>query len=401
MTSSHPVQSSPVEVFRVALRLGCTSFGGPIAHLGYFRQEYVQNRKWVDDATYADLVALCQFLPGPASSQVGIAIGSLRAGVKGGIAGWIGFTLPSALLMMAFAFAIDRANVFSAGWVDGLKIVAVAIVAQAVWGMGKQFCLDRVRQFIAACALLVCLLVNQSLIQVVVICVAGAIGWRLISLPQPARSETNARSPVAKSIAKICLATFLAVLVLLPITARSSNSGVIAVSDTFYRAGSLVFGGGHAVLPLLERDVIGPGWLTEDEFLAGYGAAQAMPGPLFTFSSFLGTARSDAPNGVAGAALATVVIFLPSFLMIFAAFPWWHALRSNSGFRAALAGVNAAVVGILAAALYSPVWTGAIHAVQDAGIALACLALLMVWKRPSWQVVLFAALAGQASSWLF
>ncbi len=384
----------------MALRLGLTSFGGPIAHLGYFREEYVRARKWVDEETYADLVALCQFLPGPASSQVGIAVGSLRAGVAGGVAGWAGFTLPSAVAMGIFAFAVDRYDIVNSGWVDGLKIVAVAIVAQAVWGMGRQFCTDRIRIAIAVLALIACLLVNSAVTQVGVIAIAGLLGWRLLQSALVNRARVSGISPVGRRFAVGCLALFAFLLVLLPVLDARSDQGSIDVVDTFYRTGSLVFGGGHTVLPLLEKDVIAPGWVTEDQFLAGYGAAQAMPGPLFTFSSFLGAARSDSPNGIYGSALATFAIFFPSFLLIFAAFPFWHSLRSDTRFRAALAGINAAVVGILAAALYSPVWTGAVHAPMDAVIAGVCLLLLMYLKRPSWQVVIFAAVAGQVVSML-
>jgi chromate transporter len=390
--------ASIFEIFTTALKLGCTSFGGPIAHLGYFRETYVRRLQWLDEATYADLVALAQFLPGPASSQVGIGVGSLRAGPIGGLAAWLGFTLPSAIGMTAFALLLDRYDVSNAGWIHGLKIVAVAVVAQAVWGMGCQFCTGIRRLAIAVAALVVLLIVTNAAIQIAVIVAAGLIGWRFLAGSVVPAAPATHPHPVSRRAGITALVLFGALLLLLPLLGRDSN-GTPGLIYVFYRAGSLVFGGGHAVLPLLQRDVVPNHWVTNAQFLSGYGAAQAVPGPLFTFAAFLGAERDPGPNGVAGAALATGSIFLPSFLLIYGALPFWHALRGSHQFRSALAGINASVVGILAAALYSPVWTGSIDHLADALLAGLCLVLLMYWKRPSWQVVIAGALGGQLLAW--
>ena len=391
-----PGHGSVLEVLAVATRLGLTSFGGPIAHLGYFRDEYVVRRRWLDERTYADLVALCQFLPGPASSQVGIGIGTLRAGPLGGLVAWLGFTLPSALALTAFAYGVERFNVADAGWVHGLKVVAVAVVAQAVWGMARQFCTDRARTTIALLAALAILAVPSAIGQVLVIVAAGVAGWRLFPAETSAPAPT-ARSPLGRRVgtaAWVLLFSLLLGLPLLRIVLPASSSGGLALFDSFYRVGSLVFGGGHVVLPLLQAEVVPPGWLSTDQFLAGYGAAQAVPGPLFTFAAYLGAVRGPMPNGVTGAALALVAIFLPAFLLIFGALPFWDALRARPAFQSALRDINAAVVGILLAALYTPVWTSAILRPADFGLALAALGLLMVWKLPPWAVVIFCALGG-------
>jgi chromate transporter len=383
------------EVGLAALKLGLTSFGGPIAHLGYFRDEYVLKRRWLDEATFADLVALCQFLPGPASSQVGIGIGTMRAGMLGGLAAWLGFTLPSAIAMTAFAFLVERYDVGSAGWVHGLKIVAVAVVAQAVWGMAKQFCTDRLRATVALLAALVVLLVPTAFAQVGVIAGAGLIGWRLFPVAPGTTAFAHHPSAISRRIGSLCLLIFVALLLGLPLLAGGAPGGGLDLVDRFYRVGSLVFGGGHVVLPLLQTQVVATGWVAETQFLAGYGAAQAVPGPLFTFSAFLGAVRAPAPNGVLGAAVALAAIFLPSFLLIWGALPFWDALRAHPIFRGALGGINAAVVGILLAALYTPVWTSAILRPTDFGLALLCLGLLMIWRWAPWQVVIVAALGGQ------
>jgi chromate transporter len=378
-----------------ALKLGLTSFGGPIAHLGYFRDEYVLKRRWLDEATYADLVALSQFLPGPASSQVGISIGTMRAGMLGGLAAWLGFTLPSVIVMTAFAFLVNRFDVGTAGWVHGLKIVAVAVVAQAVWGMAQQFCTDRARATLALLAALVTLLLPTAFAQVGVIIGAGLIGWRLFPVPLGSVAVAHRPSAITRRAGITCLLLFVILLLGLPLLSGGTSGGVLDLVDRFYRVGSLVFGGGHVVLPLLQTQVVSTGWLTDSQFLAGYGAAQAVPGPLFTFSAFLGAVREPAPNGVPGALIAVGAIFLPSFLLIWGALPFWDALRAHPVFRGALAGINAAVVGILLAALYTPVWTSAIQRPTDFGLALVCLGLLMIWRWAPWQVVIIAALGGQ------
>lgn len=378
----------------MALKLGLTSFGGPIAHLGYFREEYVRKRQWLDEQAFVDLVALCQFLPGPASSQVGIGIGTMRAGLAGGLLAWLGFTLPSAIALTLFAYGVDRFDVSNAGWLHGLKVVAVAVVAQAVWGMARQFCTTRARATIAVLAALAVLAVPTGYAQLLVIAVAGVLGWRLFRY-EPAGSPMH-QHPVrlSRSFGIACWVLF-ATLLGLSLLASGVAGGAIDLFVRFFRVGSLVFGGGHVVLPLLQAQVVLPGWLTNDQFLAGYGAAQAVPGPLFTFSAYLGAAREPTPNGVAGATIALVAIFLPSFLLLWGALPFWDTLRAHPIFRGALIGINAAVVGILLAALYTPVWTSAILGPADFGLTLACLGLLMIWKRPPWNVVIFAAIGGE------
>jgi chromate transporter len=384
---------SPLEVFVVALRLGLTSFGGPVAHLGYFREEYVVRRRWLDDQSYADLVALCQFLPGPASSQVGIGVGLIRAGLWGGIAAWIGFTLPSAIIMVAFAMGVQHFGVTEAGWLRGLNIVAVAVVALAVWGMARSLCPDRPRATIAIVAAVLTLLWQVALIQVLIILLGALVGWRILSLP---RSMTGSALvvPVSRRMALTSLAMLAALLVALPILARLTGSAGVALFDSFYRVGALVFGGGHVVLPLLAAEVVPPGWVTNDQFVAGYGAAQAVPGPLFTFAAYLGAVRVEPPNGVAGATLALVAVFLPSFFLVIGALPFWEGLRAQATFQSALGGINAAVVGLLIAALYQPVWTSAISTPGDFSLALVAFGLLAFWRVPPWFVVLLGATVG-------
>jgi chromate transporter len=387
--------AAALEVLAVATRLGLTSFGGPVAHLGYFRSEYVVRRRWVDEQTYADVVALCQFLPGPASSQVGIAIGIFRAGLLGGLAAWLGFTLPSAIVLVLFALGIRGLDLSAAGWLLGLKIAAVAVVAQAVWGMARSLCPDRERASIAIVAALAVTAWPTAWGQVLVIVVAGIVGLRL--LPGAGDAGTpHARVPFGRPLGLAALTLFFALLVALPVLRYLTGSPVLAVFDGFYRAGALVFGGGHVVLPLLQAEVVPPGWVSNEQFLAGYGAAQAVPGPLFTLAAYLGAVMRPWPTGWLGALVALTAIFLPAFLLVVGTLPFWDALRARPAFRAALRGINAAVVGLLLAALYQPVWTSAIHAPADFALALAAFGLLALWGAPPWIVVAFAAGGGQA-----
>jgi len=389
--------SHVLEVLAVATRLGLTSFGGPVAHLGYFRDEYVIRRKWLDETTYADLVALCQFLPGPASSQVGIAIGITRGGPLGGVAAWLGFTWPSAIALVAFAYGLRVLEVADAGWLHGLKVGAVAVVAFAVWGMARALAPDRARATIAILAAIGALLWPTGLGQVTIIAAAALVGLRL--LPGTRAPATTPRPmPVGRRLGATALVAFFALLVALPIARQLVESHALALFDSFFRAGSLVFGGGHVVLPLLQAEVVPPGWVTGEQFVAGYGAAQAVPGPLFTFAAYLGAVMGPRPNGIAGAIVALVAIFLPSFLLIVGALPFWNALRARPGFQAALRGINAAVVGLLMAALYQPVWTSAIRGPADVGLAFAAFGLLALWRAPAWLVVLFAAGGGALMS---
>jgi len=394
-TPAQDTRSSPFEVLRVATRLGLTSFGGPVAHLGYFRTEYVTRRRWLDDRDFADLVALCQFLPGPASSQVGIAIGMLRAGWLGGLCSWLGFTLPSAVLLVLFAFLVESADISDAGWLHGLKVLAVAVVANAVWGMARTLTTDLPRRAIALLAAAAVLASQTALMQVGVIAVAGLIGWRLLPAAGAAASS-DTRWGEGRRVAVGAGAVFLLLLVGLPIASAATGNPAIEVFDGFYRAGALVFGGGHVVLPLLQAEVTPPGWVPEDVFIAGYSAAQAAPGPLFAFSAYLGALMEPEPNGVAGAAFTLVAIYLPSFLLVAAALPFWGALRTREPMQRALRGINAAVVGILLATLYTPVWTSAIRAPQDVALALGVFALIVWWRAPLWLVVMIAAAGGQA-----
>ena len=390
------------EVLSIAFRLGVTSFGGPIAHLGYFRNEYVIRLRWLDETTFADLIALFQFLPGPTSSQLGISIGILRAGKLGGLAAWLGFTLPSAVALTLFAFGVQRYNLANAPWVHGLQLVAVAVVAQAVWGMARQFLTDELRVAIAILTTLVLLFVPSSVGQVAVIVVAGLVGWRLLP-PATAGFHPHVGMPVSRRFGVAAWIVFFALLLALPLVGlfvATSSDGALALFQGFYRSGALVFGGGHVVLPLLQAVVVPPGWLSNDAFLAGYGAAQAVPGPLFTFSAFLGAARGPWPNGVEGATLGLLAIFLPGALLVYASLPFWNMFRQHSAFQRALSGINAGVVGILLAALYLTIWTQTVHQPSDFGVVLVAFALLAVWKRPPWQVVVFGALAGAALGWL-
>ena len=398
--SEAPIEGrgSAREVFAVALRLGLTSFGGPIAHLGYFRREYVTRRGWLDETSYGDLVALMQLLPGPSSSQLGIAIGTRRAGMRGGLAAWLGFTLPSAIALTVFGLLTSSTDLSTAGWVHGLKLAAVAVVAQAVWAMSRTLTPDWPRRGVAAVGAAVALAWTTPFAQVAII-VGGALVGRLI-LARPVMPVVGPEpSPISRRVGVVSLVLFVGFLLGLPLL-RASGGQPIALFDSFYRSGALVFGGGHVVLPLLHATVVDPGWVSDDRFLAGYGAAQAVPGPLFTFAAYLGAVSGPAPNGVSGATIALVAIFLPSFLLVFGALPFWDALRRSVGVRRALTGTNAAVVGILLAALYTPVWTSAIGAPVDVAIAAVALAMLLTGRVPPIAVVGLCALAGQVVSWI-
>ncbi len=379
-------------VFLVFLRLGLTSFGGPIAHLGFFRTEFVERRRWLNEEHYADVVALSQFLPGPASSKVGIIIGVLRAGIPGAFAAWLGFTMPSAIALILFGYGVTALGDLSgAAWLHGLKIVAVAVVAQAVWGMARNLCPDRERLAIAAAATVLTLAAPSTLGQVGAIVLGGLIGWRFLPgeviqlIPLPVRISR------LWSIGSIVL--FFVLLVGLPLAASSTGHHLLAVLDAFYVSGSLVFGGGHVVLPLLQASTVQPGWVDTDAFLAGYGAAQAVPGPLFTFATYLGTVMGPEPNGWLGGLICLLAIFLPSFFLAIGPLPFWNWIRQHPVMRSVLKGVNAAVVGLLLAALYDPVWTSAIHSAADFAIAAVALLLLVSWKVPPWLVVVLGAVA--------
>ncbi|MFD9899341.1 chromate efflux transporter [Mesorhizobium sp. NPDC059025] len=394
--------SRVAEVFRAFLHLGLTSFGGPIAHLGYFRDAFVVRRKWIDEAGYADLVALCQFLPGPASSQVGFSLGVLRGGgLAGGLAAWIGFTLPSAALLIAFAYgaaALD--NPVGEGILHGLKLVAVAVVAQALWGMARTLTPDRQRIAIALAALIFASIVGGWLGQVGAIA-AGAVAGLFLCRGEASPASAHPVFPVSRRAGIVALVLFAVLLVAPPVLLAWTGSHVLAFFDAFYRSGALVFGGGHVVLPLLENAVAAPGWVPLQDFLAGYGAAQAVPGPLFTFAAYLGAVSGVVPNGLLGASLALIAIFLPGLLLVYGALPFWDHLRALPRAQAAMRGTNAAVVGILAAAFYDPVLTSAIVQPTDAVFGLGGFLLLVFARMPPWMVVILLAAAGAAMQVLF
>ncbi|MED0875182.1 chromate transporter [Bacillus mobilis] len=381
------------EIFLVSFKLGLTSFGGPVAHLGYFHHEYIQKRKWMDERSYGDLVALCQFLPGPASSQVGMGIGLLRGGLLGAIISWIGFTLPSVLVLVFFASFLNQFDLGSAGWIHGLKIVAVAIVAHAIWGMAQKLTPDRNRATIAIVTAAIALLWPNSWTQVILIIISGFIGWFLYR-NQPISQSQNIQVPISKKIAVSCLILFFGLLLLLPILRPFSY--YIALFDSFYRSGALVFGGGHVVLPLLEGEFVQNSMMTKEQFLAGYGLTQAVPGPLFTFASYIGAVL----NGTLGAVLATIAIFLPAFLLVIGVLPFWDSVRKISYIQGALLGVNAAVVGILLAAFYDPIWTSTIMNAVDFVFASLLFCLLAFWKTPPWVIVILGAFGGYILSLL-
>jgi chromate transporter len=391
---------SSLEVLGVFFRLGLTSFGGPVAHLGYFREEFVRRRGWLDDKSYADLVALCQFLPGPASSQVGIAVGLLRGRYAGALAAWIGFTLPSAVAMVLFGYGIDAlGDTAGSGWLHGLKVAAVAVVAQAVLGMARTLAPDRARATLAVAAAIIALGAPSSWGQIGAIALGGIVGALLL---RGGADVAPAALPlsVSRALGALLLVAFFALLIGLPLLAAAIPSQALKDFDAFYRAGSLVFGGGHVVLPLLQASVVPPGWVGNDAFLAGYGAAQAVPGPLFTFAAYLGTVMEPKPNGWIGASICLVAIFLPSFLLVIGALPFWEELRRRPLAQAALRGVNAAVVGLLLAALYQPVWTVGITSAADFALAVAAFLLLFMWQTPPWLVVILSAAAGALVSLL-
>ncbi|WP_321798250.1 chromate efflux transporter [Caballeronia sp. J97] len=401
--SSRARSGSALEVLAVFLRLGLTCFGGPIAHMGYFRREFVERRRWLDDESFGDLVALCQFLPGPASSQAGFSIGLLRAGWLGGLAAWFGFTLPSVLLLLAFAaVAPSLRGPVGAGLIHGLKIVAVAVVAQAVWDMARRLCPDRHRALIALVALAVLSVLTTVYAQLIVIALGAALGFILCRTPALA-SKTGRQADthefrISRTAGGVALMLFCVLLFGLPALAQTGAGRAISVFDGFYRSGALVFGGGHVVLPLLQQQTVATGWVSSNDFLAGYGAAQAVPGPLFTFAAFLGWVMAETPHHWIGALLATAGIFLPGLLLVIAALPYWQALRARSSMGAVLSGVNAAVVGLLATAFYSPVWTSAVHSAIDFAIATIGFCLLTRWKISPLVVVAVCALAGVAEA---
>lgn len=387
---------SPGEVLRAFSKLGVSCFGGPIAHIGYFRDEFVTRRRWLNEETFADLVGLCQFLPGPASSQVGFSIGLIRAGFLGGLAAWIGFTLPSAIALVLFAYGASAlSGPAGVGLLHGLKLVAVAIVAQAVWGMARNLCPDRERASIAVVAALIILISSSSIAQIGAIALGGIAGLFFCRGAPPATGGHIA-VPVSRAVAFIALALFFLILFGLPVARGLVASQAVALFEAFYRSGALVFGGGHVVLPLLREAFVRPGWVSDNAFLAGYGAAQAVPGPLFTFSAYLGTVANTSFRGVPGAVLGVVGIFLPGILILIGALPFWDVFRRRITAQALMRGVNAAVVGLLAAALYNPVWTSSVLKPEDFGVALVGFVLLTVWRTPPLVVVIISALSGMA-----
>jgi chromate transporter len=400
---SRPAQAPALEVALAFLKLGLSSFGGPIAHLGYFRSEFVERRRWLSDADYADLVALCQFLPGPASSQVGMALGMMRAGWLGSLLAWLAFTLPSAILLTLLALGLGTGNPSAGllpGLFHGLKIVAVAVVAQAVWGMAKSLCPDRARTGMATLAAAALLLFSGAWTQLLVIAAGAILGWYWLpadAVPASAAGQAL-RAPISRRCGAWLLALFFALLLLLPLAAHLWPSPALQAVQAFYQAGALVFGGGHVVLPLLQSAVQAPGWVSADQFLTGYAAAQAVPGPLFTLAAYLGALLplGHGLNGVGGALLALLAIFAPAALLVLGALPFWEQLRGHMGMRRALAGINASVVGVLGAALYDPVWTSAIHGHLDLALALICYGMLSWLRLAPLAVVLFGALAGAA-----
>jgi len=385
-----------LEVLLAFSKLGVSSFGGPIAHIGYFREEFVVRRRWLDEHAYADLVGLCQFLPGPASSQVGFSLGLMRAGYLGGLAAWTGFTLPSAIALVLFAHGASALQgSLGTGLLHGLKLVAVAIVAQAVWGMARTLCPDRERATIAMVATLVILISASSGAQILAIALGGVAGlWLCRAAPQAPTGHVSV--PVSRPVGLAALAIFLLLLVALPVWRNLGASQGLALFEAFYRSGALVFGGGHVVLPLLREAVVAPGWVSDDVFLAGYGAAQAVPGPLFTFAAYLGAVVTPQPHGSVGAALSLVAIFLPGMLALMGTLPFWDAFRRRVSAQAIMRGVNAAVVGLLGAALYHPVWTSSVETPADFGLALVGFVLLNVWRAPPLLVVVIGALGGVA-----
>jgi len=388
---------SPLEVLLVFFKLGVSCFGGPIAHIGYFREEFVVRRRWLDEQAYGDLVALCQFLPGPASSQVGFSIGLMRAGYIGALAAWAGFTLPSAIALVLFAYGASfLGGPAGTGLLHGLKLVAVAIVAQAVWGMARSLCPDRERASIAVAAALIILFSTSSAAQIGAIVLGGLAGLWLCRGTPPTATGHHIAIPVSRTAGLVVLTIFFVLLGGLPIVRSLGSSQGVTLFEAFYRSGALVFGGGHVVLPLLRQAFVTPGWVSDNTFLAGYGAAQAVPGPLFTFAAYLGTVVTPSPHGVLGAALGLFGIFLPGVLILLGTLPFWDSFRKRAAAQAIKRGVNAAVVGLLGAALYNPVWTSSVNAPGDFGVALVGFALLTVWRVPPLFVVIVSAVGGVA-----
>jgi len=387
-----PLATRVAEVTASALRLGLTSFGGPVAHIGYFRREYVERRRWLDDAAFGELVGLCQALPGPASSQLGIAIGARHAGAMGGLAAWLGFTVPSALLMVIFAGVARSGSGIPAGLAHGLGLAAVAIVAQALWLMSRRLTPDLPRATVAVAAAAVALLVTTPISQPALIVAGGLLGWFVLPRPEPGPRPAGASVGRPSAVSVAALVAFVALLIGLPLAADASGSHVVALADAFYRTGALVFGGGHVVLPLLQSAVVHPGWVGQAQFLAGYGAAQAVPGPLFSFATYLGAIETPDPNGPLGGVVALLAIYLPSFLLLAAVLPVWDGVRSR--LAPALAGIGAVVVGLLAAALVDPLWTSSVHTAADLGVLAAALVLLVAVRTPPIIVVVLAATAG-------
>lgn len=382
------------QIFFLFLKLGMTSFGGPVAHLGYLHEEFVVRRRWLDDAAFGDLVSLCQFLPGPASSQTVFALGMRRAGWPGAVLASLGFLLPSAVLMIALGYGLAALGTLSgAGWLHGLKLAAVAVVAHAVLGMGRSLCPDRARIGIALGAAALLWFRPGALTQMGVIAAGAVLGWMLYRRETPPAASGHSESPEGnRRVAAALLGLSALLLVSLPALARLSGNAGVEMFDGFYRAGSLVFGGGHVVLPLLRAEVAGR--IPDDTFLAGYGAAQAMPGPMFSFAGYLGTVLWQGPASWIGGLTGLLGIFLPGWLLIAGALPFWQALRTRSWARAGMYGANAAVVGVLLAALYDPVWTSAVHGLRDAVTAGIAFAMLRWLRLPSWAVVLAAAVMG-------
>ncbi|WP_110929577.1 chromate efflux transporter [Bacillus massiliglaciei] len=378
-----------LEILRVSTRLGLTSFGGPIAHLGYFHEEYIRRRKWMDEKSYADLVALSQFLPGPSSSQVGIGIGIARGGLLGGIISFLGFTLPSVIVLILFATALQSFEMENSGWIKGLKVVAVAVVAHAVLGMAKNQTPDIHRKTIALLTIVITLLWQTPFTQIGIILLSGIAGFFLYRKEHVPEGNSS-HLPVSRRLGAICLLLFFALLFLLPVLSSLISNKWLALMDSFYRSGSLVFGGGHVVLPLLEQEFVAKGLLSEQEFLAGYGAAQAVPGPLFTFAAYVGAVIT----GWQGGLFAWFAIFLPGFLLILGTLPFWDALRTNRNVKGALLGVNASVVGLLISALYHPIWTSSIETSLDFSLAAILFFMLVYWKLSPWIIVLIGILAG-------
>jgi chromate transporter len=387
---------SPFEVLLAFAKLGVSCFGGPIAHIGYFREEFVVRRRWIDEPAFADLVALCQFLPGPASSQVGFSIGLMRGGYLGGLAAWTAFTLPSAILLVLFAYgAKTLQGPIGAGLLHGLKLVAVAIVAQAVWGMARTLSPDRERASIAVIAAVIILFSTSSAAQIGAIALGGVLGlWLCRAAPAASKGDEHISIPVSRSVGLAALVAFFVLLGVLPLLDTLIHSQGLALFGAFYRSGALVFGGGHVVLPLLREATVTPGWVSDDVFLAGYGAAQAVPGPLFTFAAYLGAVMKLPPNGIAGAVISLIGIFLPGILVLMGTLPFWETFRRRSDAQAIMRGINAAVVGLLGAALYNPVWTSAVKTPRDFALALVGFVLLTVWQAPPLVVVALGALGG-------